>query len=111
MLSVGGHLTALHRTLVAPFAISIADSLDSDFQLIDFQLIDMFTATTKVLPFTHVSREVALEITFGKPLPSDLVDENGVSAIAFDSQIMAIVEKNESLELSYRAVLTTELGD
>jgi tRNA pseudouridine55 synthase len=106
MLSVGGHLTALHRTLVAPFAISIADSLDSDFNL-----IDMFTATTKVLPFTQVSREVALEITFGKPLPSDLVDENGVSAIAFDSQIMAIVEKNESLELSYRAVLTTELGD
>jgi tRNA pseudouridine55 synthase len=111
MLAVGGHLTALRRTLVAPVDISIANSLDSDFQLVDFHLIDMFNATTKVLPFTQVSREVALEITFGKPLPSDLVDENGVSAIAFDSQIMAIVEKNESLELSYRAVLTNELGD
>ena len=105
-LNVGGHLIALRRTLVAPFDLSLAQNLESDLVL-----TSMYAATTAVLPTFEVTRSVALEITFGKPLASDLVSASGISAITFNNRVMAIVEKGGDPELTYRAVLTTELED
>jgi tRNA pseudouridine55 synthase len=105
-LKVGGHLIALRRSLVAPFDLSLAQNLESDLVL-----TPMYTATTAVLPTFEVTRSVALEITFGKPLASDLVSASGISAITFNNRVMAIVEKSGDPELTYRAVLTTELED
>jgi tRNA pseudouridine55 synthase len=105
-LKVGGHLIALRRSLVAPFDLSLAQNLESDLVL-----TSMYAATTAVLPTFEVTRSVALEITFGKPLASDLVTASGISAITFKNRVMAIVEKTGNPELTYRAVLTTELED
>jgi tRNA pseudouridine55 synthase len=105
-LKVGGHLIALRRTLVAPFDLSIAQNLESELVL-----TPMYTATTSVLPTFEVARSVALEITFGKPLASDLVSASGISAITFNNRVMAIVENSGGPELKYRAVLATELED
>ena len=105
-LKVGGHLIALRRSLVAPFDLSLAQNLESDLVL-----TSMYAATTAVLPTFEVTRSVALEITFGKPLASDLVSASGISAITFNNRVMAIVEKSGDPELTYRAVLTTELED
>ena len=105
-LKVGGHLIALRRSLVAPFDLSLAQNLESDLVL-----TPMYAATTAVLQTFEVARSVALEITFGKPLASDLVTASGISAITFKNRVMAIVEKTGNPELTYRAVLTTELED
>ncbi len=105
-LKVGGHLTALRRTLVAPFSIESAQEITADLNL-----IGLYDATKGVLQVTEVEAEIAKEITFGKPLKSEVVRFHGLSAITHLNQVMAIVEKTDSAELSYRAVITTELAD
>jgi tRNA pseudouridine55 synthase len=104
-LQVGGHLIQLRRTLVAPFDLSNAQELESDLRL-----VDLYTATTAVLPHLEVGEDVAKEITFGKPITKTLNLGSGISALTFASKVMAIVEKSDS-QISYRVVMTTNLED
>ena len=105
-LEVGGHLTQLRRTLVAPFDLTLAQRLENDLVM-----LPMFEATTQVLPATEVDLATATEITFGKPLPSTLIEQKGIAALTYQNRVMAIVEKGQGSELAYRAVLTTGLED
>ena len=105
-LKVGGHLTSLRRTLVAPFSLKEAQDLESDLTL-----IDLFTATTSVLPQFEVSEQIAKEITFGKPLDASIVPASGISALTFENKVMAIVDKASANEISYRVVMTTNIED
>ncbi|MEY2672635.1 MAG: tRNA pseudouridine synthase [Actinomycetota bacterium] len=105
-LEVGGHLTSLRRTLVAPFSLKEAQDLESDLTL-----IDLFTATTSVLPQFEVSEQIAKEITFGKPLDASIVPASGISALTFENKVMAIVDKASANEISYRVVMTTNIED
>ncbi len=105
-LRVGGHLTSLRRTLVAPFSLNEAQDLESDLTL-----IDLFTATTAVLPHLEVSQQIAKEITFGKPLETSIVPASGISALTFENKVMAIVDKASENEISYRVVMTTNIED
>lgn len=104
-LQVGGHLTLLRRNLVAPFSLADAQDLEADLEL-----IDLYSAATKVLPCLTVSKEIASKITFGKPLTGELEVPDGLSALTFNSQVMAIVEKQEN-QIIYRVVMTTKLED
>ena len=105
-LNVGGHLISLRRTSVEPFGISSAQNLDADLKL-----IDLYEATTQVLPSVEVELDTAQEVTFGKPLSANKVEHVGVSAITFRGQVLAIVEKLIDNQISYRAVLATKLAD
>lgn len=105
-LGVGGHLTQLRRTLVAPFDLSMAQKLENDLAI-----LPMFEATTQVLPANEVDLATATEITFGKPLPSTLLESKGIAVLTYLNRVMAIVEKSHGSELVYRAVLTTGLED
>lgn len=67
-LSVGGHLTKLNRTLVAPFELSIAAKLS------DAKLISIFDGLAKILPSRTLTPEEERELFFGRPL-SESKDE------------------------------------
>ena len=86
--------------------IDLAQKLENDLVM-----LPMFEATTQVLPATEVDLATATEITFGKPLPSTLIEQKGIAALTYQNRVMAIVEKGQGSELVYRAVLTTGLED
>lgn len=101
-LGVGGHLISLRRTLVAPFDLSQAQNLEQPLQL-----IDVYAATSKTLPTVEVDLEVANQITFGKPLNSLQLVNNEPTALTLNSQVLAIVQQNDTGGIDYRAVFAS----
>lgn len=101
-LGVGGHLISLRRTLVAPFDLTQAQSLETPLEL-----IDVFTATSKTLPTVEVDQEVAKQISFGKPLTILQLENNEPSALTFNQQVLAVVQRNSAGGIDYRAVFAS----
>lgn len=104
-LKVGGHLTSLRRTKVVPFDQAQAQNLEGELEL-----IDLYTATTSVLPSVEVSEDLAKQVIVGKPLPPNQCKQPGVFAITFQNRVLALVEQNYLGNVAYRAVLSTELA-
>lgn len=103
-LGVGGHLISLRRTLVAPFDLAVARTLDEPLIL-----IDVYSTVSKALATLEVNSDIAERITFGKPLDKKLDISNQPTALTFKNQVLAIVHRNSSNEIEYRAVFANGL--
>jgi tRNA pseudouridine55 synthase len=69
-LGVGGHLTALRRTAVGPFAVDQARTLE---QLADhFEPVPLADAARAAFPCADLTEEQAAGVRFGRPLDLDL---------------------------------------
>ena len=62
-LYVGGHLTALRRTLVSPFALTECASLK------EAELIPTVDGISRILPIRNLAPEEIVEISFGRVIP------------------------------------------
>jgi tRNA pseudouridine55 synthase len=63
-LGVGGHLTALRRTRVGPFAVGQARTLDQLAERLD--TLDIADAARALLPVRELSGAEAVELSFGR---------------------------------------------
>jgi len=77
LLKVGGHLTALHRTLVSPFDISECAPIA------DAQLLDTALSIGKIFPIRKLDLAEIREIGFGRAISQS--PDQGISA-ALDNQ-------------------------
>jgi len=76
-LKVGGHLTALHRTLVSPFDISEC------MPIADAELIDAAKSIGKIFPIRKLDLAEIREIGFGRAISQS--PDQGIS-VAIDNQ-------------------------
>ncbi|GAA1842798.1 tRNA pseudouridine(55) synthase TruB [Microbacterium koreense] len=91
-LGVGGHLTALRRTRIGPFAVDGAPSVD---ELAADRMRDPADAATAILPRLEVTADEARDLRHGKRLPGAAGRLDGVpsAAIAPDGALVGIVER------------------
>ena len=91
-LGVGGHLTALRRTMVGPWSVEQAVSVDD---IAVDALIDPATIISQVLPTVSVDRPTQDALTHGKrivlPAAPDVADDQPVAVLGVDHQLVAIV--------------------
>ena len=96
-LNVGGHLTALHRTLVSPFAIDAAVRLAD---CTSESIIPTLSGISKILPTRELTFDEMAEISFGRALTANPTD--GLFAAASpDGLFAALVENREIGEKIY----------
>ncbi len=91
-LGVGGHLTALRRTRVGPFALEGAVGVDD---LADARTLTPADAATRILQRLDVSSDEARDLRHGKRLPGQatrLVDSLA-AAVDPEGRLVGIVEK------------------
>ena len=91
-LAVGGHLTALRRTMIGPFSVADAAQLES---------LDVAAAlrapaviATALFPVFTLDSDQAIDLGHGKRLVADLPDgtRGPVAAIAPDGRLVGLVE-------------------
>ena len=87
-LKVGGHLTALRRTSVAPFTLYDCTSIESP------EINPLPNAITKLLPSRNIDVTEMAELKFGRALAKSDFSGIGV-AIAPDGQVAAIIENRD----------------
>jgi tRNA pseudouridine55 synthase len=88
-LGVGGHLTALRRTRVGPYALDVAHTLD---QLADdLVVLPIADAARAAFPARDVGPDEAVVISHGGPLPATGTD-GPVAVFGPDGAFLALVE-------------------
>jgi len=91
-LGVGGHLTALRRTRIGPFAVAEAVGVDA---LADAPLLDPAAAAAGVLGRFDVTLDEARDLRHGKRLlgAAERLPANPTAAIDPDGVLVGIVER------------------
>jgi tRNA pseudouridine55 synthase len=93
-LGVGGHLTALRRTRVGPFALDTARTLDELAELDDPITLPLADAVRTSMPVRDVDGDEARELSFGRPLT--VLGLGGVyGAIAPDGTVVALLHEDD----------------
>jgi tRNA pseudouridine55 synthase len=91
-LGVGGHLTALRRTRVGPFALDTARTLDQLAALDDPVTVPLAEAVRTALPARELETAEVRELSFGRPLePRGIVGVHG--AFAPDGTVIALLQE------------------
>lgn len=94
-LGVGGHLSALRRTAVGPFALDQARTLD---QLADeFALIDIAAAARTSFPAYELDDVQSALVRVGRKLPLDLPADGPVAVFTPDNEFLALYERGGEL--------------
>ena len=90
-LGVGGHLTALRRTAVGPYDLSVARTLESLAE--DFAVLPMAAAARAAFASLDLDPEQATDVRFGRSLDVDLA---GMTAL-FDTagEFLALYEPRD----------------
>jgi tRNA pseudouridine55 synthase len=89
-LGVGGHLTALRRTRVGPFAVSDARTLEALAELEDPVTLRLADAVRASMPVRDIDEDEARELSFGRSLqPRSISGTHG--AIAPDGTVVALL--------------------
>lgn len=87
-LGVGGHLTALRRTAVGPFDLSVSRTLE---QLDDsFALVPIAEAARASFPSVDVTDEQAAHVRFGRALDLTLPSPGEHAIFAPDGEFLAL---------------------
>lgn len=87
-LEVGGHLTSLRRTEVAPF-------LEKDSQSIeDCKILPLIASISQIMPTRSIDLLEKSELSFGRALSKSNFEGPGV-AISPDGMVAAIIENRE----------------
>jgi tRNA pseudouridine55 synthase len=91
-LGVGGHLTALRRTRVGPFAVGDAGPLDA---VADAPMISPADAAASVLGRFDVTADEARDLRYGKRLPGAAarLPTTPMAAVGPDGALVGIVER------------------
>ncbi len=87
-LQVGGHLTSLRRTLVAPFYLPDCSVLEAP------EIRPLAEAISKVMPTRQIDVAEMAELKFGRTLSKSEFSGVGV-AIAPDGEVAAIIENRD----------------
>ena len=91
-LGVGGHLTALRRTRVGPFTLSVARTLDELANLDDPVTLPLAEAVRAAMPVREVSDDEARSLSFGKALePAGIAGT--YAALAPDGSAVALLRE------------------
>ena len=87
-LEVGGHLTALRRTAVGPYALDVAHTLEQLAE--DFVVLPVAEAARAAFASRDLDESRAADVRFGRPLDVDLA---GLTAVfAPDGEFLALYE-------------------
>lgn len=79
-LGVGGHLTALRRTAVGPYLLENARTLEQLAE--EFAVLDIADAARALMPVRELTAAEAVEISFGRRIPSSESGTHTVEAPA-----------------------------
>jgi tRNA pseudouridine55 synthase len=90
-LGVGGHLTALRRTAVGPFDLSVARTLDELAD--DFAVLPIADAARSTFPVVDLSDEQAAHVRFGRALDLAMPAEGPHAVFAPDGEFLALYEQ------------------
>jgi tRNA pseudouridine55 synthase len=91
-LGVGGHLTALRRTAVGPFDLSVARTLD---QLADhFAVLPIADAARSTFPVVDLTDEQAAHVRFGRALDLTVPADGPHAVFAPDGEFLALYEQS-----------------
>ncbi|GAA4309304.1 tRNA pseudouridine55 synthase [Actinomadura luteofluorescens] len=90
-LGCGGHLTALRRTRVGPYDLSMARTLDRLGEKLE--ILPMAEAVASVFPRRDVSDDDARKVAHGGRLPAVGLGPGPVGVFAPDGTLLALVEE------------------
>jgi len=91
-LGVGGHLTALRRTRVGPFALDQARTLEQAAE--DLGIVPLDAAAAACFPHRRLTEDEALALSYGKRLTTSGRD-GAVGAFAPDGRCIALLEDRD----------------
>ena len=106
-LGVGGHLTALRRTLVGPFDVSDAVSLDDDD--LTQRLLAPAEVARRLFPAMTMDADDARALGQGKRIAASVEDAPIVAAIGPDGRLVGLVSVRERLTRVLVNFPTTEV--
>ncbi|MFC7725183.1 tRNA pseudouridine(55) synthase TruB [Nocardioides sp. GCM10028917] len=90
-LGVGGHLTALRRTAVGSFDLSVARTLEHLAD--DFAVVPIAEAARASFPVVELDEEQAAHVRFGRALDLALPGDGPHAVFAPDGQFLALYER------------------
>lgn len=90
-LGVGGHLTALRRTAVGSFDLSVARTLEQLGE--DFAVVPIAAAARATFPGVDLDDEQAAHVRFGRPLDLALPDDGPHAVFAPGGEFLALYER------------------
>jgi tRNA pseudouridine55 synthase len=90
-LGVGGHLTALRRTAVGSFDLSVARTLEQLSE--DFAVLPIAEAARATFPAVDVDDEQAAHVRVGRALELALPGEGPHAVFALDGAFLALYEQ------------------
>lgn len=90
-LGVGGHLTALRRTAVGPYGLSLARTLDELAGA--FAVLPVADAARAAFPARELTVEEARSVSHGMRVPATGLGEGPVAAFAPDGTLVALVSE------------------
>ena len=91
-LGVGGHLTALRRTAVGPFDLSVARTLDELAD--DFAVLPITDAARSTFPVVDLTEEQAAHVRFGRALDLTVPGVGPHAVFAPDGEFLALYEQS-----------------
>jgi tRNA pseudouridine55 synthase len=94
-LGVGGHLTALRRTAVGPFAVTDAAAVDDD-ALTD-RLLAPADVAGRLFPSARLDADEALALAQGKRIPVPTADAPVVAALGPDGRLLGLVSVRDGV--------------
>jgi tRNA pseudouridine55 synthase len=94
-LGVGGHLTALRRTRVGPFAVGVARTLEELAALQHPVTLPLADAIRLAMPVREIDEAEARTLSFGRPLQAD--GHPGVHGALSGGQPVALLREADGL--------------
>lgn len=91
-LGVGGYLSALRRTQVAPFDLDQAISVE-DLKSGEFEPLSIAEVAAKTFPQREVTLEERTELSFGRPLESNETEE--ITAAMAGEDLLALLHNRD----------------
>ena len=88
-LGVGGHLTALRRTRIGPFAVEGASGLDDDLAE---RMLRPADVATRLFERVDLTAELAVDLGHGKRIALGETGEGILAAVAPDGRLVGLVE-------------------
>ena len=89
-LGVGGHLTALRRTRVGPFALDSASTLEQLEE--SFAMLPLAEVVAASFPRVDVAAEEVATVLHGGRIPTALPDGGAVGVFAPDGRVLSLAE-------------------
>jgi tRNA pseudouridine55 synthase len=91
-LGIGGHLSVLRRTHVAPFDLNQAISVDQ-LKSGDFEPLTIAEVAARTFKLREVSWEESVELSFGRPLLTNATDE--ITAAMVGDELLALLRNRD----------------